>query len=217
MNRVFAALVAVVGSVMPVAAQTPRVEIAVGGMLAGVTSAGETNATLLNSSGGALTLFRTSNRITAGKGVEGLVSMRLRERLRVEVAFGWANADFESRISGDFEGAPDVSVTQGVQQFSGDVALVHRVIQRGRLAAFVRGGAGVFREVTSDRAVVDNGVTASLGGVTQFLVRQAASGLFGRVALRAEARLVVRRGGIEFGSASTRLSPVFVAGLVVGR
>jgi len=204
-------------TVMPAAAQTPRWELGVGALVTGTESAGTTNATLLTPGGETLTLFRSTNRVASGLGAESFLSWRLRERLRAEVAFGWLTTDFESRISGDFEDVPGLSITQGVKQYRGEVAVAYRLLNRGRLSAFVRGGAGGYREITGDKALAGNGVSGSLGGVAHYLVRQAPSGFFGRLAIRVEARAVVRRGGIKFGDEGARLSPVFVAGLVVGR
>jgi len=218
MTRAFVgALLVCAGAVTPAAAQTPRWELGIGALVTGTESAGDTNASLLSPGGDSLTLFRASHRITSGLGLEGGLSWRLRDKLRAEVAIGWLKADFESRISGDFEDVPDVSLTQGVQQFRGEVAVAYRVLHRGRLSAFVRGGAGAFREITTDQALVGNGASASLGGVAHVLVRQAPSGLFGRLAIRVEARAVVRRSGITFGEEGARVSPTFVAGLVFGR
>jgi hypothetical protein len=197
----------------PAEAQVPKVEVAVVGVLSGGVSLGTLDATLDAPGGSTLPLFRTSNRLTSGRGVEGLVSTRVLERLRVEVAFGWAMADFDTRVTSDFEGVPDVSLTQGVQQFSADAALVYRVLEHGRWSGFVRGAAGVFREITQDRALVDNGVGTSLGAGAQFKLRPAPARL---LALRGEARWLARWGGIDFGDAGARLSPVFTAGLVVG-
>ena len=205
------------GAVAPAAAQAPKVEVVIGGLLTGAVQAGGVDADLIDPSGGTLTLFRTSSRITPGTGLEGQVSLRLRERLRIEIGLGWVSADFESRVSSDLEGVPDLSVTKGAHQFAGEVALAYRFLSRGRWSAFARGGAGGFREITSDRALVDNGFAASLGAGAQVLIRQAASGFFGRVGLRGEARLLARRGGIEFGDGGTRLSPMFVVGVVIGR
>ncbi len=205
------------GLVAPAAAQTPRWEVGIGALLTGRESAGTTSASVLGPGGDSLTLFRATNRVTSGLGVESQLSLRLRERLRAEFAFGWVRADLESLIFGDFEGVPDVSLTQGVQQFRGEVAVAYRLLQRGRLSAFVRGGAGGFREITTDQALVGNGASASLGGVAHVLVRQAPSGLFGRIALRLEARAVVRHGGVKFGDEGARVSPAFVAGLIISR
>jgi len=212
-----AVLVWLAGTASPAFAQAPRVVFGAGGMLIGPVSAGETGATLLDPAGGALTLFRTTNRIRAGVAAEGLVSVRLAERWRLELGVGWGTADFESRISDDFEGVPSLSATQAMNQYSADIALARRVMQRGRMDVFLRGGAGGYREITSDRALAENGWRASLGGVAQFWMRQAPSGTFGQVAVRTEARVQVRQGGVAFGDTGPRVSPVLFAGLVIGR
>lgn len=201
----------------PVSAQAPRVVFGAGGMLNGPVSAGQTSATLLDPAGGGLTLFRTTNRIASGVGAEGLVSVRLAERWRVELGFGWGKAEFESRISDDFEGVPSLSATQALNQYSADIALARRVMQRRRMDVFLRGGVGGYRDITSDRALAENGWRASLGGVAQFWLRQAPSGMFGQVAVRTEARVQVRQGGIAFGDTGLRVAPVLFAGVVIGR
>lgn len=202
---------------VPAFAQAPRVEFGVGGILSGAAAAGETDASLLDPSGGSLTLFRTTNRLAPGAGAEGLVSFKLSERWRLEVNVGWARLDFESRVSGDFEGAANVSLTQAVNQYGADAALAVRVVQRPRWDLFLRGGAGGFREITSDRALVENGWRTSAGGGLNLWLRRAPAGSSGHVALRAEARVQARKRGIAFGSPGWRLSPVVFAGLVIGR
>ena len=201
----------------PALAQSPRLEFGVGGIFTGAASAGAVDATLLDPSGGSLTLFRTTNRIASGLAVEGVVSTRLRERLRLELALGWGTADFESQITNDFEGVPDVTASQAVNQFTAEVALAWRVMRRSRFDVFVRGAGGGFREITNDRTLVDNGWRASVGGGTQIRLRQAPSGWLGRLALRADVRLQARGGGIAFGDLRTRLSPSVFAGLVIGQ
>lgn len=210
-------LLMLLGSSAPALAQSERLQLAIGGAFSGAASAGTTEATLLDSSGAPLVLYRATNRVTFGKGVEGLVSSPLRDGLRLELGVAWVRAKFESRISSDFEDVPDVSATQSFNQFSGEVALVWRVMRQKRFDVFVRGGVGGFREITSDRALVDNGWRATVGGGTQYRLREAASGWFGHLALRADVRLLVRGAGIEFGEARTRVAPSFFAGLVFGQ
>ncbi len=212
----FGLLVVVTAFATPAQAQSSGLQIGLGGVFTGATPAGTVDATLIDPAGGRLSLYRTTNRMASGIGVEGLVSARLRERVRVELALGWGSADFEAQVSGDFEGAPELSVTQSVNQFTADLALVWRVVQHGRFDVFVRGGGGGFREITSDRALVDNGWRASVGGGAQMRLRQAASGWLGRIALRADVRMLARGGGIAFGDSKTRLSPSVFAGLVIG-
>jgi hypothetical protein len=135
----------------------------------------------------------------------------------LELAVGWGRTDFESEISADFEDVPPLTATQLVNQYSGELALAYRVLQRGRLDLFVRAGGGGFREITSDRALVDNGWRASIGGGTQIRLRQAPSGWLGRLAVRADVRLQARGGGIAFGDSDTRLFPSVFAGMVIGQ
>jgi hypothetical protein len=201
----------------PAYAQSARVEIGVGGVFNGAADAGTVDATLLTPSGGPLTLFRTTNRIASGWGAEGFVSTRLGERWRLELAVGWGRATLESQIFADAEDVPALTATQKVNQYGGELALAYRVVRRGRLDVFVRAGGGGFREITSDRALVDNGWRASVGGGTQLRLRQAPSGWFGRLAVRADVRMQARGGGISFGDSGTRLSPSVFAGLVIGQ
>jgi hypothetical protein len=201
----------------PAWAQSPGLELGLGGVFTGPAQAGTVDAALLDSAGGTVRLFRTTNRIGSGWGAEGLVSKRLSERWRLELAVGWGRTDFESEISADFEDVPPLTATQLVNQYSGELALAYRVLQRGRLDLFVRAGGGGFREITSDRALVDNGWRASIGGGTQIRLRQAPSGWLGRLAVRADVRMQARGGGIAFGDSDTRLFPSVFAGLVIGQ
>ncbi|HUR21906.1 MAG TPA: outer membrane beta-barrel protein [Vicinamibacterales bacterium] len=204
-------------STTPALAQRSRVEVGVGGVFNGAADAGSEDAALLDAAGGSLRLFRASNRMASGWGAEGLVSTRVGERLRLELAVGWGSTDFETRLSDDFEDVPALSVTQKVNQFTGELALAYRIVQRGRFDVFVRAGGGGFREITGDRALVENGWRGSVGGGTQIRLRDASSGWLGRLALRADLRVHARGGGIAFGDSGTRLSPSVFAGLVIGK
>jgi hypothetical protein len=200
----------------PAWAQSARVEVGVGGVFNGAANAGTVDAELLDPAGGTLRLFRTTNRIASGWGAEGLISMRLAERLRVELAIGWGRSNFETQISEDFENVPALTAVQKVNHYSGELALAYRVVQRGRFDVFVRAGGGGFREITTDRALVENGWRASVGGGTQIRLLQG-SGWLGRLAVRADLRMQARGGGIAFGDSATRLSPSVFAGLVIGQ
>ena len=210
-------MVVVAALATPAWAQSAGVEVGVGGVFTGTAQAGTVDATLLDPASGTLQLFRTTNRIASGWGAEGLVSMRLSDRWRVELAVGWGRNDFESQIFADFEDVPPLTATQPVNQYSGELGLAYRLVQRGRVDLFVRAGGGGFREITSDRALVDNGWRASIGGGTQIRLRQASSGWLGGLAVRADVRMQARGGGIAFGDSETRLFPSVFAGLVIGQ
>lgn len=199
----------------PAFAQSSSIEIGVGGAFTGSASAGSTDATLLDPAGEPLRLFRTTNRIGSGWAIEGLVSSRLTDKVRLELALGWGSAEYETQISSDFEDVPAATATHSVNQFTAELGLAWRVIERESFDVFLRGAGGGFREITSDRALVDNGWRASVGGGAHFRLRDGA-GWFGRMALRTDVRLQARGKGIAFGSSATRWSPVVFAGLVFG-
>lgn len=201
----------------PAWAQPAQGEVGVGGVFTGAAQAGTVDALLLDPSGGTLRLYRTTNRIGSGFGAEGLFSKRLGERWRWELAIGWGRTDLETEVSADFEDVPPLTVAQTVNQYSAELALAYRVVQRGRVDVFVRAGGGGFREITTDRALVDNGWRASVGGGTQLRLRQASSGWLGGLALRADVRMQARGRGIAFGDSRARLSPSVFAGLVIGQ
>ncbi|NQW05653.1 MAG: hypothetical protein HQ485_16740 [Acidobacteria bacterium] len=214
----FAVYGVLLAGITPASAQTtPRVEVTVGGVLAGATTAGDINATLLDSGNNPLVLFRTSNRIATGSGVEGLVSLRLRNRWLVELGGTWVKTDLESRITGDLEDVPPLTATVGLHQITVEASLVYRLARRGRWDPFTRVGGGWLRELTTGRALATNGFSGNVSGGIKYWMRESGPGLFGRLAIRAEARLQVRRGGITFGERATRVSPTFAVGLVIGR
>jgi hypothetical protein len=213
----FGTLFMIAALTTPAVAQSARVEIGVGGVFTGAADAGSVDAELLDPSGGSLKLFQTTNRIGAGWGAEGLISTRLANRLRLELNIGWGRSDFETQVSSDFENVPALTAAQAVNHYSGELALAYRVAQGGRFDLFVRAGGGGFREITTDRALVDNGWRASIGGGTQVRLRQVSSGWLGGIKLRADVRLQARGGGIAFGDSGTRLSPSVFAGLVIGQ
>jgi hypothetical protein len=190
-------------------AQTRKVELGLGAVASGAGSAGDVNATLIDSSGNPLVLFRTENRVAPGLGAELHLAVRVKPRVSVELSGSWLKADLESRVTSDFEDAPSMTTSQGVNQFTVDSSVVYRFARRGKVDPFLRAGAGWLREITSDRALVENGLSANLGGGIKYWM--------GRVAIRVEARLAVRHGGIAFGDAGVRLAPVIAAGLVIGR
>ena len=188
-----------------------------GGVASGAAPAGDVNATLIDSNGNALSLFKTANRIAPGIGAELHVAVRVRPRLRIELSGAWRRADLESEVTSDFEDASAITVGQGMNQFTVEGSVVYGFARRGKIDPFLRAGAGWLREITADRALVENGLSANLGGGIKYWVRESRPGLFGRLALRVEARLAVRHGGIAFGDAGVRLAPTLAAGLVIGR
>ncbi len=195
----------------------PRVEVTVGAVGTGASSAGTTRATLTNPVGDPLVLFAAEHQTRSAIGLEGGVAVRLSAGWLVELSGSWLRPDLETRVSDDFEGADPVTLSSGTHRFTALLGAVREFGRRGRLVPYVRVEAGWLRELTADRALVENGVAAHAGAGLKYRVREAPSGWLSHIALRAEGRLAMRRGGLTLGDAGTRWSPALLAGLVIAR
>jgi len=195
----------------------PRVEMTVGAVANGPSSAGTTRATLTNPSGAPLVLFQAEHRTRPSLGLEGGVAVRLLPGWMVELSGAWSRPTLETRVFDDFEGADPVTLVSGTQRFTVLLGAVRQFDRRGRLVPYARVEAGWLRELTSDRALAENGVAAHAGAGLKYWVREAQSGWLSHVAFRAEGRLAMRRGGLTLGDAGTRWSPALSAGLVIAR
>jgi hypothetical protein len=191
-------------------AQTRKIEIAVGAAVSGASSAGVTRAELLDSAGNPVTLFEAAHRTSVGPGVDAGLLYRMSPRIAFELSGSWIRPDFETKITSDFEGADDTTLSLGMHRFSAEAAVVRHFGRRGAAEPYLRAGGGWFRELTTDRALVDDGIAAHAGGGFKYWVRNT-------VAFRADVRLSMRRGGIALGDAGTRWSPSASAGLVIAR
>jgi hypothetical protein len=205
--------------VCPVAAQaqSPKIEIGVGVAISGPSSAGATRTELLDSAGRPVTLFEATHRTSVGPGLDAGLMFRLRPRVGLELSGSWVRPDLKTTISGDIEGAGDTTLSLGMHRFSAEAALVKHFGRKGATEPYLRAGGGWFRELTTDRALVDDGATAHVGGGLKYWVREGGAGWFGHMAFRADVRLVMHHGGIAIGDASTRWSPAASAGLVLTR
>lgn len=191
-------------------AQTRKIEFALGAAVSGASTAGATRAELLDSAGNRITLFEATHRTTPGVGVDAGLLYRLRPRVALELSGSWTGPDLETKIRGDVEGAADTTLSLGMHRFSAEAAVVRHFGRRGAVEPYVRAGGGWFRELTTDRALVDDGVGAHVGGGLKYWLRES-------VALRADVRVVLRRGGIAQGDTGTRWAPAAWAGLVIAR
>lgn len=190
-------------------AQTKRIEIAFGAALDGSASAGSTRTELLDSGGNPVTLFDASHRRSAGIGIDVGVAYRLRPRVVLELSGAWTRPDLKTTITNDFEEVAPTTVSLGIHRFSTAGAVVRDFGRRGALEPYLRAGAGWFRELTADRALVDDGVQGHVGGGVKYWL--------GNMALRADVRLVFGHGGLTFGDTATRWSPAATVSLIIAR
>lgn len=197
-------------------AQTRKIELTVGAAASGAASAGTATVELLGSGGAPVTLFEAAHRTSVGLGADAALMYRVRQSLALELSGSWTRPDLETGISDDVEGAGDTTLSLGMHRFSAEVAAVRHFGRRGGAEPYVRAGAGWFRELTSDRALVDDGVAGHVGAGVKYWLRER-PGVLGHLAFRADVRLAARRGGIDRGEAGIRWSPGATVGLVIAR
>lgn len=197
-------------------AQSPGVEVTVAVLADGGASSGTTRAELLDPSGNPFVLFEASHRTTRSVGGEVGLGFRLASAWLVEVAGSWSRPSLESRIANDFEGVEEQTASMRLDRFALGVAAVRR-FGDGRATPYATAGVRWLRDLTDDRALVDDGLAAHAGAGLKYGLRTGRPGWLGHIALRAEARVTMRRGGLTVGEAGTRWSPSLLAGLVIAR
>jgi hypothetical protein len=178
---------------------------------------GTTRAVIQAPSGDDIVLFTATSRTTTGIGASLRVSHRIGARWRVGVSGSWSRPDFETRLTGDIEGADDVVASVGLHRFVVAAEAERTLSRRGKAEWVVGAGAGWLRELTADRAVTGNGFALHAGGGLKYWMRDGQPGWLGRIALRVDAGLAVRRDGVSSGDQKLRWSPQALAGLVIAR
>lgn len=197
------------------APQPPRIpwELAVGAIVIAPASLGTIDASLLDANGNPVSLFRSRNDTRVGLGLEASLGAPVSPRVDVEFSGGWTRFDVRASIEDDFEDVPDVTLTETLTRFSVEGAVLYRFAGGPRAAWFVRGGAGWLRELSSDAAMADDGLLVNGGVGVKYWMRTNAAGE-GRFGIRAEVRVLTRKGGIDIDDRSFRMWPV-VAGAAV--
>jgi hypothetical protein len=201
----------------PAAAPRRPREFAVGGLFSGPASMGSSDASELGPSGApSLTLFTTTNGFGVGGGVELMLGWQLRPALWFEVAGGLLKTTLRTRITDDFEGVADQTLSAGATRFSAEGALLWYLKDRGKTAWFVRAGGGVMREAAGDLSLADTGFIANGSIGYRHWWRMNVTGTFKRMGIRVEARGVLRAGGVMLGSRSVTFGPAGAVQLVFG-
>lgn len=173
-------------------------------------------ANLNGPTGNPLTLFTTSNDLSAGLGLEAHLGFPLNRRLQAEFSGSVGRADLRTQISGDLEGAEGVTATLGVSMYAAEASIVWLPRRHGKLDPFVRGGAGWLRQVTADGSLGADGVVASAGAGVKYWWRDQSKGALKRVGLRADARIVSRSGGLSLDTERRLISPAAGLSFIFG-
>lgn len=193
-----------------------RVELsALGGMFGG-TDLGRVPANMLGNqvpTSGQVTLFTTWTTVHAAPAVEGRLGVRVWRQLWVEGGGSYARPDFAVAISGDTEGATDVTAVSRLTQVTADVSVQYR--WQGRLAPYAFVGGGVLRQLDQPRTTAENGSMYYGGAGLRWRIAPASRGFMRRLAIRGEGRIVMADGGITLAEGRDATFSAF-AGLAVG-
>jgi len=179
-----------------------RVEVGVGGGVAGGLSLGTRDASLVsnNTAGSPFRLFATDTRLAPAPVIEGRVGYHVTRRLTVEGVMTVGRPELTTSLSGDAEGAPAVDATESVTEYviTGG-ALWRFATDARRWTPFVSGGAGVARHVHEDQSLIESGVDSYVGGGLIYPLGSSRASA-PRSGLRLDARLHLLSGGIAEGA-----------------
>jgi hypothetical protein len=179
-----------------------RVELGVGGGVAGGLSLGTLDASLLsnNTTGSPFRLFATDTRLAPAPVLEGRVGYHVTPRLTLEAAMtvGWP--ELTTSLNNDAESAPAVDATESVTEYviTGG-ALWRFATGPRRWTPFVSGGAGVARHVHEDQSLIESGIDSYVGGGLIYPLGSSRASA-PRSGLRLDARLHLLSGGIAEGA-----------------
>ena len=150
----------------PPAPRAPRMELSVGAGFLGGSSLGTADADLRGRTNQAFQLFDTSSRIGGSIPLEVRLGFLLGPRYVFEIRGAWSRPELETSVTGDFEGAPPVTVVERVDQYSLDLGVLVNLRQtRSRsLVPFISGGAGYVGSVHEGLTLLENGIGFRGGG-----------------------------------------------------
>lgn len=182
-----------------------RFEISGGAGIVGGTDLGAATATLSGSgvpTGAPVTLFETETKIEGGPRYEARVAWRLTPALQVEGGVAINRTNLTTRITNDFEQAPDTEASESFTEYAIEAGLLFHLTKLtfagGRARPFVTGGAGYLRQVHEGRTLIETGQSLYAGGGLTLTLRQAPrKALLEGFGLRADARANFRSGGFE--------------------
>ena len=182
----------------PDAPHPGAVEIEAAALWIGGYSAGTSPANLTrNPSTGTepLPLFQTSSRIASTPGGEVRVGVYLTPAFSIEGGVAYSRPNLETKASGDFESAPDATLTVSVAEYLIDASAVYQfaTMARGRGGPFVSGGGGYLRQLYDGNINVQTGSEFHGGGGFRYWFSEGRT----RVGLRVEGRASVRSNSID--------------------
>ena len=218
--RASLALVVFAIAAAPAAAQRvtrsdPKREVTFAATWVGPVTFSTTPANLLRPDGGTLPLFTTTNGLAPGVGADIDVGLWLTRSITVEGTAGWSRTNLRTRVTGDFEGAADTTVTETIARFAVEGSALWTFARRGHARYFARGGAGWMNELVGDATYHARGIVGNAGVGMKYWCGNPRPGA-SRIGLRVEGRAVIRDRGVSLGGGRVTVAAVAAGGIVFG-
>jgi len=197
MIGVRAALIALGALVLSIpAAAQPRGRFVVSGGLEwmGSASFGSANANEVTPSGGSSQLFATSSDLTASAGFGARIGIRLSRLFEVEGVGTYIRPSIDTRVSGDVEGAPALTVSERLRQFTveGGVLYIPARWQQGGIVPFLSASAGYLRQIHEGDTLATGGQIYTVGGGARVPLVTRRKGAMKSFGLRGDVRAAIR-------------------------
>lgn len=163
-------------------------------------------------------VFAVDSTLGGASRAELALGVPVTSTLLVEVIGTLARPTLTSAISADVEGAPDIEVTETVDEYTVGARLVYDVAgltMAGRVTPFVAAGGAYLRQLHADQVLVETGQMWSGSVGARLWLRPARSGRRGTVGATVEGGWIVRSGGIHFVD-GTRSMPTVSVRLFAG-
>jgi hypothetical protein len=179
--------------------QPGRIELAAGFGILGGATLGDDDADLRTRTG-IFALFSAESRLSATRELELRAGIALTPRYALEVRGGLSHPELRSSITGDVEGAPDVTLTERIDQYVVDASLIAMFegLRIGPLVPYAAAGAGYLRQLHEGLTLIEQGTVYHLGGGVKHRFLSRASGVLKAAGVRGDARVYVFSGGIAF-------------------
>jgi hypothetical protein len=170
-----------------------------GGFDLGSVSADETR----NTGTGPFVLFAVSSRMNSAPAAQGRLGVYLARSVSIEAGLLFARPSASSRLTGDAEGAPDLTATERLTRVVADGSLVLHLTRlsfaAGKGVPFVLGGGGYIRELHEKNEVIETGREYHAGAGLHFWFRNSRRH---RLGVRTDVGVSSRTGGADI--ANTR-------------
>ena len=182
----------------------PRIDLSVSSGIAVGDDLGTADADLRSRSGSALRLFGTSSELSSAVPIEVRLGFTLTPRYTLEIRGGYARPELRTSITDDFEGAPALTVTERVDEYTIDGLLLIALRQRPRgVVPFLSAGAGFGWNVHEGLTLAEHGFSYRGGGGVKVPLSVGDRGWVRGVGVRADGGVAVFTGGLSLAEAAS--------------